>query len=336
MVISLLFCLFAVSCGKDYPMPATGDSEAEIGICLRFGSSKSSVAGGEVEQIRNVCIGVFDENDNLELFSRMTAEEIDEGLSTQLSVTVGPKTVHAVANVSEALAENLAKASGKAEFLSAATILDRDNVVTADGTFLLMHGSIDGNDSVIEVAPAGPEGMTSCSVLLERLVSKVCLYRIVNSISEPLIWKEAGIAVTAIFLMDANVWDCIGEGLCLQPSYADWKGISLLGDSVADCNLAYGKSYDKTPFTYYTYSGNGGKVTYLCLETVLSKGEARKKCYYSIPIEDIERNRLYNIKSITIKSAGTDNPGERHSYDYVSVDLEDDIWDDGENTFLEY
>lgn len=332
-----LCCLCLVSCeGTDIVEGEPGNVGRAMTVSLRFAGSRApdyDAGGGRIE---DVCIAVFDENDNMEEFVRMSAKEMGEGLSARLLVATGPKTVHAVANASEALAGDLAAADTKEEFLSVVTSLDRDNTVTETATLLLMYGSINGNDSVIDVAPADAGGLSSCTIEMGRMVSKICLHKITNLISEPPVWKGCDISVTGIFLLDAVAQDCIGEGRTSRPVYADQEYTPLLGDIVTDCNLVYGSSYEKGPFAYYTYPGSGGRVTKLCLETVLKKGDARRKCYYSIPVEGMRRNRMYNINCITIKSEGTDNPGDEHSYDYVSVNLDDALWDAGEDTILEY
>lgn len=331
----LLCCLCSASCERTGRTEnASVNGGTAMSVSLRFAGSKAPDSdGGRVE---DVCIAVFDESDNMELFTRIPANEMGNDLSARLLVTSGPKTVHAVANASDVLAGDLAASGTKEEFLSVVTCLDRDNAVTDASALLLMHGSIDGEDSVIYVVPDGSGAVTSCTVELERIVSKICLHRIVNLISEPLVWQGCDISVTGIFLLDALAQDCIGGGRTGGPVYSDWTDSLLLGDAVNDCILSYGSSYEKTAFSYYAYSGNADRVTKLCLEAVLMKGDAHRKCYYSIPVEGMKRNRLYNIRSIVIKSEGTDNPGDVHNYDYVSVDLDDVLWDAGEDTALEY
>lgn len=335
IIVPAICWLILASCGGSATAEAVagGGAAASVDVSIRFEGGRASYPDGGEDAIADVCIAVFDENGNVEQFSHMSESEMKNGMSARLQVSAGPKTVHAVANASDALAAELARCCTKTEFLSVVTRLDRDNAVTENATLLLMHGSVDGTDSVVD---AGAGGTAGCSVQLKRLVSKICLHRIINAIDEPLVWSGCTVSVVRLFLLDAIAEDCIGELFHPgAPSYADWSVTPLLCSETDDCVLEPGCSCDVS-FAFYAYSGKGDRVATLCLEAILSKGDMRRKCYYNIAVEDMERNRLYNIKSITLKSAGADNPGEDHSYEYVSADIDDSGWEEGEDTELEY
>lgn len=367
-IVSLVICfslaLISVSCNKfDGGAEVNGARTASLSVRLdnivETKATGISTGLSADKKIKSLIVIIFDENGNTELAHQAAADEIAAG-ECEVKVTVGIKTIWAVANASPILCSKINSAFKKNDLKGVISNLADDNTIASSTASLLMVGNIGGNDGTVNViVPSSGSPCASCSISLRRLVSKVAIQKITNAIESPLIWKGADLKVKKIYLINSVVKSKLGDSYN-PTSNSDfvnqmkWNGAApdiLLDDfSSSPVQISNGNAYSKT-YAYFTYPNSvttdkhtvkgedsfSPRFTRLALECELLKGDAKQSTYYSVSLPGLEANKVYTITNLKVLREGSPyGPDDDRRVDEVAVSFTVADWSTGRTEEVEY
>lgn len=315
MVASAAILAGAVSCNKTDSPAQTEGTPAELTLNISNGAfTKAAINDANENKVNNVQIFVFRKDGELDAYATSTQKN-----DIKVSCTTGPKDVYALVNAPDG-----SKISKKSE-LEATTSKLSDNSLTN----FVMIGS-----KPIDMTPSVNE-----TIMVSRVAARLTVSKITAAFTSQA-YKQMEFKVNRIYVVNAagdvnykldkkapTTW-------FNKMAYTTSDVDALLYADATDTKITEATPYD-TPTSFYTYPNStqtdsqaeefSARFTRVVVETTLGG----KTYYYPVSIENIESNRYYNIKNLTITRPGSLSPDTPVSSLECTVSIEVKEWGHG-------
>lgn len=315
MVASAAILAGAVSCNKTDSPAQTEGTPAELTLNISNGAfTKAAINEENENKVNNVQIFVFRKDGELDAYATSTQKN-----DIKVSCTTGPKDVYALVNAPDG-----SKISKKSE-LEATTSKLSDNSLTN----FVMIGS-----KAVDMTPAVNE-----TIEVSRIAARLTVSKITATFTSQA-YKQMEFKVNKIYVVNAA--GDVNYKL-EKKAPATWfnkmayttSGVDeLLYANASDTKITEETPFD-TPVSFYTYPNStqtdsqaetfSARFTRVVVETTLGG----KTYYYPVSIENIESNKYYNIKNLTITRPGSLSPDTPVSSLECTVNIEVKEWGQG-------
>lgn len=286
----------AAACQKNSVGPTTIDSPVQLRICAE--APQTRAASLEDKKINSLQVFIFSKDGTLESSKRVTGSSLD------ISSLTGEKIIWAVTNAPE-----ISLSAGDDETVLKAKKTDlKDNSANS----LVMTGrrtyTVSGNGGNLAVS-------------VDRIPAKVSLGSIrVDFAGTPLEGKS--FVVKDVYLRNVAGEQNIGCSLVPTKSSLWYNKItrssteSILADTGLSINCPEGVAKDfnyvylaypnPTADDVYDNSWSNVRRTHLMIHASIGG----KDSWYPVPLPVIERNHIYNVKTVTLTMKGNDNESD--------------------------
>ena len=315
MVASAAILAGAVSCNKTDSPAQTEGTPAELTLNISNGAfTKATINDANENKVNNVQIFVFRKDGELDAYATSTQKN-----DIKVSCTTGPKDVYALVNAPDG-----SKISKKSE-LEATTSKLSDNSLTN----FVMIGS-----KPIDMTPSVNE-----TIMVSRIAARLTVSKITASFTS-LAYKQMEFKVNRIYVVNAagdvnyKLEKKAPTTWFNKMAYTTSDVDALLYADATDTKITEATPYD-TPTSFYTYPNStqtdsqaeefSARFTRVVVETILGG----KTYYYPVSIENIESNKYYNIKNLTITRPGSLSPDTPVSSLECTVSIEVKEWGQG-------
>ena len=315
MVASAAILAGAVSCNKTDSPAQTEGTPAELTLNISNGAfTKAAINDANENKVNNVQIFVFRKDGELDAYATSTQKN-----DIKVSCTTGPKDVYALVNAPDG-----SKISKKSE-LEATTSKLSDNSLTN----FVMIGS-----KPIDMTPSVNE-----TIMVSRIAARLTVRKITAAFTSQA-YKQMEFKVNRIYVVNAagdvnyKLEKKAPTTWFNKMAYTTSDVDALLYADDIDTKITEATPYD-TPTSFYTYPNStqtdsqaeefSARFTRVVVETTLGG----KTYYYPVSIENIESNKYYNIKNLTITRPGSLSPDTPVSSLECTVSIEVKEWGQG-------
>lgn len=296
LFVAALAVMCIVSCEKKEILQTSRSAEEKVmlEVSVPLAQTKALTAGGESD-IRSLQVFVFRPDGMLDAY--MAGSKTS---TLNVGVTLGRKKFMALAN-----APDMSSVLSESALKTAISDLSENS----SGHFV-MTGMTES-----DVYESG-----QIEIPVTRLVARISISMIANEFSSlPYQQPDVDFRIAGIYLADVSGTSrYFGSDNAGSTVYnSTLAGVStelpgLLSSGTLSEPLAYSKQYT-TPHYFYCYPRNlkltdetgDSRCTRLVVETVLNG----RKCYYTVPLENIQANHSYNV-TVKITRPGSSDPGE--------------------------